>query len=157
LIFVDESGIDNKCSYRKYGWSKRGERIYTNDLTGKYFIRTSIIGALRNKEPIALLSFIGTTDTEMFEFWVENCLCLELTEGDVVIMDSARIHKSEKTRKLIESKGAMLKFQPPYSPFLNKIENYWSFLKTTIRNSAKNFDNFKDCVDWSFKINYGSR
>jgi len=102
-----------------------------------------------------MLSFIGTTDTELFNHWVENCLCPELKENDVVIMDNARIHKSEKTRKLIESKGAMLKFQPPYSPQVNKIEHYWAFIKKMIGLNRKLFERFEDCLSEVFKKKYG--
>lgn len=133
-----------------------GEKIYTKDLTGKQFIRTTIIGGLRNKEPIALLNFIGTTDTEVFNCWVENCLLPELKSGDVVILDNARFHKSEKTRELIESKGAILKFQPKYSPFLNKIENYWAFIKKEIGLIKKKFEKFGECLDWVLRLDYGA-
>ena len=101
-----------------------------------------------------MLSFIGTTDTELFNHWVENCLCPELKENDVVIMDNARIHKSEKTRKLIESKGAMLKFQPPYSPQVNKIEHYWAFIKRMIGLNRKLSERFEDCLDKVFRMSY---
>jgi hypothetical protein len=65
LIYVDESGIDNKC-HRKYCWRERGKNIPTNN-TGKEYVRTTIIGVLRDgnkekkeeKKPFSLLSFYG--------------------------------------------------------------------------------------------------
>lgn len=77
-------------------------------------------------------------------------------KGDIVIMDNARIHKSEKTKQLIEQKGAILKFQPPYSPFLNKIEHYWSFIKRMIGLNRKMFERFEDCLESTFKMEYGA-
>jgi len=92
----------------------------------------------------------------MFEFWVKECLLPELKENDVVIMDNARIHKSKKTQDLIESKKAILKFQPPYSPFLNKIENYWGFIKKEIGLIKKNYKKFDDCIKYVFQLKYGT-
>lgn len=125
-------------------------------MTGKQFPRTTIIGGLKLNEPIALYSFLGTTDTILFNSWINLCLLPELRKDDVVIMDNARIHKSTKTIKLIESKGAKVLFQPPYSPFLNKIENYWSFIKKEIGLVKKKFNKFDDCLDCVFRMNYGN-
>jgi hypothetical protein len=129
LIYVDETGIDNKC-YRKECWAKKGEKIYTTNTTGKQYIRTTLIGALRHgdktkkeqKQPISLLSFIGTTDKETFIYWVQKHLLPKLRKNDTVIMDNAAIHKSIIIKELIESKKAKLIYQPPYSPFLETQE-----------------------------------
>jgi len=47
-----------------------------------------------------------------------------LAFGTVIIMDNASYHISKETRKLIEKMGCRLIYLPPYSPDLNKIENY---------------------------------
>lgn len=153
---MDETGIDNRSCYRKHAWSKRGEKIYTENLTGKEYIRTSIIGGLRYKKPTATFSFIGNTNTEIFNFWVEYCLCPVLEKDDVVIIDNAKIHKSPKAKELIESKGAIIKFLPPYSPFLNKIEFYWAFIKKMIGVMREKYDKFIDCLDAVFRLKYGT-
>lgn len=92
----------------------------------------------------------------LFNNWIEKCLLPEITNDDVIILDNAKIHKSIKTINLIESKGATVLFQPPYSPFLNKIENYWSFIKKEISFVKKKFDKFEDCLSYVFNMNYGN-
>ena len=69
----------------------------------------------------------------MFNLWLEQCLLPQLQPGQVVIMDNARFHQSNKTRELIESAQCLLLFQPAYSPDLNKIEPQWANLKQGIR------------------------
>lgn len=161
MIYVDESGIDNKC-HRKYCWKERGKNIQTNN-TGKEYIRTTIIGALRDgdkekkekKKPFSLLSFYGTTNKDIFLYWLKKCLLPKIKEDDVIIMDNASIHKSTEVKELIESKNAKLIYQPPYSPFLNKIENYWAFIKNMLCNNNKYTDNFNDNLKYVCNLKYG--
>ena len=46
-----------------------------------------------------------------------------LPNGNIVVIDCASFHKSEKIQELIESAGCLLEFLPPYSPDLNPIEH----------------------------------
>ena len=50
-------------------------------------------------------------------------LCPRLTSNHVVILDNARLHKTSRTRELIQASGATLMFLPPYSPDYNPIEH----------------------------------
>ena len=52
-------------------------------------------------------------------------------------MDNATVHKSKKTRELIEKTGAKILFLPPYSPNLNPIEQTFGTLKK-IRQYSEN-------------------
>ena len=44
-------------------------------------------------------------------------------------MDNARIHKTKRTRDLIEASGASLLYLPPYSPDYNPIEHDFANIK----------------------------
>jgi transposase len=103
---------------------------------------------------MSLISFIGTTNKETFIYWIQKHLLPKLKKGDVVIMDNASIHKSAIIKKLIESKKAKLIYQPPYSPFLNKIENYWSFLKKAMCNIKEDMK-FNDKLTKVCNLKYG--
>jgi putative transposase len=65
-------------------------------------------------------------------------------------MDNAAFHKSTLTKKLIESVGCRLLFQPAYSLDLNPIEQQWAVLKAKFRKNKHKFDNFNDAVDYAF-------
>ena len=64
-----------------------------------------------------------------FNAWVFAYLCPRLSETDVVVLDNARIHRSLRTRELIEASGAEVLFLPPYSPDYNPIEHDFANIK----------------------------
>ena len=52
-----------------------------------------------------------------------------------IVMDNCRIHHSRFVVDLIHSSGYKPLFMPPYSPFLNPIEECWSKIKQNIRRN----------------------
>jgi transposase len=128
---VDETGIEERM-HRHHAREIIGKRAYSN-ISGKRVPRTTLIAGYGEGVLKAPMRFKGTTNTAIFNEWVEQILCPELRQGDVVIMDNASFHRSEKTKHLIENKGATVLFQPKYSPDLNKIEPQWANLKHYIR------------------------
>jgi transposase len=84
--------------------------------------------------------FNGTCNTDLFNKWVEHFLIKELKAGQVVIMDNASFHKSQKTKELIESVSCKLIFLPPYSPDLNPIEKFWANMKRWIKQQHAHFN-----------------
>ena len=122
LVYIDESGIEmNLCKDR--GWSKRGEKLLGKK-SGKYYERTNIIAGYVNRKSLAPMIFNGSCNTPLIEAWVEQFLIKELKPSQVVIMDNASFHKSQKIKDLIESVGCRPIFLPPYSPDLNPIEKF---------------------------------
>jgi transposase len=87
------------------------------------------------------------TNTVIFNDWVETFLCPELKHWDIIVLDNASFHKSERTRELIETRGAKLLYLPPYSPDLNPIENYWAILKQYVRKYNTSFEVFYTVLD----------
>lgn len=88
-----------------------------------------MIAGLCNNKIIAPFTHEITTDAELFNGWLEKCLIPELRPGQVIVMDNYSIHKTNKTKELIEAAGCKLLFLPPYSPDLNPIEQYWAIIK----------------------------
>ena len=64
-----------------------------------------------------------------FNNWLAETLCPRLTSNHVLILDNARLHKTPRTRELIEASGATLMFLPPYSPDYNLIEHNFANIK----------------------------
>ena len=59
-------------------------------------------------------------------------LLKNLPEKQIIVMDNAAIHKSQKTIDLIEQSGHIILFLPPYSPDLNPIEKTFGWIKRAL-------------------------
>lgn len=154
MIFIDECGIDVD-SPKEYGWGKRSERVISEKIGNRSKgRRISVIAALNysKKELIAPFYYEGYTNTAVFVLWIEEVLILELKPNQVIIMDNASFHKSEKVRELIESVGCILLYLPTYSPDLNPIEHCWYPLKVKIRKARKFFDDISEVMEHVFKL-----
>jgi transposase len=133
------------------GWGKKGEML-TGKKSGKYYERTNIIAGYVNKKSIAPMVFNGSCNTLLFESWIEQFLIKELEPNQVVIMDNASFHKSQKTKELIESVGCKLIFLPPYSPDLNPIEKFWANMKRWIKDRINEFDKLYELIEVFFLL-----
>jgi transposase len=110
------------------------------------------VAGLVNKKILAPMVFKGTCTTLFFEAWVEQFLIPELIPGQIVVLDNATFHKSNRTKELIESAGCTLLFLPPYSPDFNPIEQFWARMKKWIRQKISHFDDLKSAIDAFFNL-----
>ena len=150
LVYIDESGIElTICKDR--GWGKKN-KLLSAKRSGKYYERTNIIAGYVNKKTIAPFVFNGSCNTELFNKWVGNLLIKELKTGQIVIMDNAAFHRSEKTRQLIESVGCKLVFLPPYSPDLNPIEKFWANMKRWIKSKITEIGKLYETIEQFFLL-----
>lgn len=134
LVFVDECGSHIALT-PLYGWAPKGERA-CGSVPRNRGQNTTILGALSLFGMQAAMTLEGAADTVAFEAFVEQVLGPSLMPGQIVIMDNLSIHKSERTRQLIESRGCSLLFLPSYSPDFSPIEPAWSKLKAHLRRVA---------------------
>ena len=103
--------------------------------------------ATKNKNQIiAPFLFEGSCHKNVFEGFIEQVLCPVLKPGQVVIMDNATFHKSEKIKMLIEEKDCILIYLPAYSPERNPIEKYWSVLKNKVKSIRKKIQDIYESV-----------
>jgi hypothetical protein len=98
-VYVDESGVD-QYFYRPFARSILGRPVF-GAVSGKRYRRESFVAAKVNGKVIAPFCYQGTCDTNLFNFWVEEFLVPLLKPGQVVILDNATFHKSQKTKELI--------------------------------------------------------
>jgi transposase len=152
---MDEAGIWEKDCQRLYGYAPKGERCL-GLVSGKKGDKQSVIAGLRNHEVIAPFVYTGIMDGKLFLEWVEKELCPVLKEGQVVILDNARIHHvtledGRNIHMLLKNIGCRALFLPPYSPELNKIEPLWAWIKNEIKRMIDQFDSLqnkiKDCIN----------
>ena len=92
--------------------------------------RTTTLLAARIENTFTATKLIqGGCKANDFNDWLEEVLCPRLSENHVLIIDNARLHKTPRTRELIQATGAELMFLPPYSPDYNPIEHDFANIK----------------------------
>jgi transposase len=133
LVFVDECGV-NTAMTRTHGRAPAGQRVYA-DTPGRWESITLTCG-LRLSGAMEALAFVGATDTDTFEHYVEEVLVPGLRPGDVVIWDNLKPHRSEEAIDAVEEAGARVVPLPSYSPDLTPIEEMISKVKGTMRSAA---------------------
>ena len=122
-----------------------------SEVKGKKYQRISMVAGKCGEKIIAPMIYKGSANTNLFEAWVEQMLVPVLKPGQVVVMDNYVIHKSKRTKELIESVGCRIIFQPPYSPDLNKIEHFWNWIKNMVRKLLPQSENLEQALCDAFK------
>jgi transposase len=150
IVYIDEMGIDTFI-YRAYAYSKRGVKV-VGRISGKKYKRTSIVAAKLGKNIIAPLQYGGSMDARLFEQWFEFCLIPLLPPNSTTALDNASFHNKKRLNSLAKEYGHEIIFLPPYSPELNEIENFWGWLKCTLKKVIHIFDNFDDALRYCFNI-----
>jgi len=149
IAYVDETGIDEYL-YREYGWSKRGTTLI-GMTSGRNFKRTGIVAAQIGEVIVSPLQYDGTMDSSLFEMWFEFHLLPRLPENTVIVMDNASFHRKSKLYPLAEKARMKLIFLPPYSPELNPIEHFWSWLKRQLRKILPKLSSLDDALCSAFQ------
>lgn len=150
ITYVDETGIDSYL-YREYAYAPKGEKIYER-ISGRKFKRTNIVAAKLGNKIIAPMQYEGTTDSTLFEFWFEKCLLSCLSDKTVIVMDNAAFHRKHRLLEIAKNHKKTLLFLPPYSPELNPIEKFWSWLKQYLRKNLHIFDSLDDAICSAFQV-----
>jgi transposase len=131
LVFIDEIGVLLGLT-RTHARSPHGSRVY--DFKPFYRgAKITVIGAISWKKVLAVMTLNGSMNSNAFEVFIEKCLLTQLWSGAVVVMDNLPAHKVVEIEPLIQSVGASVLYQSPYSPDFNPIEHWWSQLKAFLR------------------------
>jgi transposase len=145
LVYVDETGVE-QCLFREFARAPRGQKII-GFISGQKFKRTNIVAGYCQKKWVAPLQYDGNTNSDLFEFWFENCLLKEIRRK-FIILDNATFHRKTRLTELAAKKKCKIIFLPPYSPDLNPIENKWAWVKGKLQEILPDVDSFDDAL-WS--------
>ncbi len=127
VVYIDESGFRQE-SHRRYAYAPRGECVL--GLISSQRTRTTTLLAARIENTFTAVRLVqGGCKANDFNNYLDEVLCPRLSSDHVVIMDNARLHKTPRTRELIEATGAALMFLPPYSPDYNPVEHDFANIK----------------------------
>ena len=153
-VFIDEAGF-NLHTQSNFGRSIKGTPAKATVPASKG-ISITILGAISDagvidvslRKPTAastkkrradgkvvtLRNKVGTR-TEHFMSYLSNVMDVldkNNMKDHYLVMDNAPIHTPSAIRQLVESRGYKCVYLPPYSPFLNPIEEFWSKVKAGI-------------------------
>jgi transposase len=157
LVFIDETSKDGRAALRRYAWSHRGTKAVV-EMPFTRGQRVSAIAAMSSEGFIAWSYTTGTFTRASFHTAMIEKVVPKLQRyplpNSIVIMDNAKIHMYAELVELIESKGAMLVFLPPYSPQLNPIEAGFGLVKGWIQKHAHLVFHFaaENVLDIAFRM-----
>jgi transposase len=160
LVFVDESGSDDRTGDRQYGWSDEGTRAIVRRWLGNRD-RVSVLPAYTIDGYITARTFYGSCTGEIFsDFIIDDLLPLcnpYPGSRSVIVMDNASVHhkEAEEIVAVCRQKGVWVRFLPPYSPDFNPIEESFSDLKAFIRRHYRRkrpeLDTYQEFLEWAVR------
>ena len=146
LVFIDEVGF---CvvSRSKKGRSIVGSSPYVSVSAARSH-NISVVAAMNKYDLIYHKIHNTAINSEDFKTCLielkNQCLAAEISDP-VFILDNARIYHYKGLNKTISKLNLKLCYLPPYSPFLNPIENIFSVWKNlVIRACARNEQELKE-------------
>jgi transposase len=120
---------------RSHAWVPRGQE-YVESRPINWGDNLTLIGAVRLRGWVTLGTCWRAMTTTTFNRWVKTHLAPRLRPRDIVLLDNLRAHKSPVAQRVIEARGASVRFLPPYSYDYNPIESAWGLIKKRIRTHA---------------------
>ena len=143
LVWLDETGCDDRNYRRKYGYSMRGIPPCDHRLLVRG-TRYSVIPVVSSEGVHDVYIAQGNMNGERFAKFVREYVVPILLPFDgsnprsVLVMDNASIHHVQEISDIIEAQaGAKLCYLPPYSPDLNPVEGVFSQAKNIMKANDK--------------------
>lgn len=132
FVFLDESGLYLNMQ-RSIGRSLMGHRAYDCKL-GNQREHFSYLAALSLDGIMASMTVDGSTDTNVFMTFLSEMLIPKLEKPKILIMDNLSVHKVKQVQEFVNDHHHRLIYLPPYSPYLNPIELFFSKIKGHLKN-----------------------
>ena len=134
ILYEDESMIRDYQAIQKTWFAKGQQRIIPT--YGKHE-GVKLVGFLNFGTGEVYVEEHKQYDAEVFRRFLTHVL-EHYPEGEIVmILDNAKIHHANLLQDLLDANPRLhLEFLPPYSPNLNKIEELWGWLKSSVINNV---------------------
>lgn len=151
LVFLDESGVNTDMT-RRYGRAHSSERCVDHAPLNTPQT-TTVLSSIRFNGEKIFTTYQGGTTGERFVAYLKDTLLPKLHPGDIVVMDNMRSHHVRAVRELLEAKGMIPWYLPPYSPDLNPIEKMWSKVKAILRSwKIRTLDALRDAIPRALEL-----
>jgi transposase len=142
IFFIDEYGIqvNSRVSYGRSVRNTRASKVKAQ-LRGRNY---SIAAAMNDNSLYLFQVQDRPYNIDHFSEFITsliNHLNNDAVQGAHFVMDNVRFHRSEEVVTLIEAHGHFAVFLPPYSPFLNPIEELFNQWKQLIKRAQSTNEN----------------
>ncbi len=136
LTFVDEAHYSTRDLLRNYGYATGAKPVQnTNQIVSrKTFSLFCAITAERvvHKEWLNVTNGETSTAPRFLDF-MRN-LCLRLPETSIIILDNARIHRTQEVTQFFQTIPQQVVYLSPYSPDYNPIELVFGLSKLAMKD-----------------------
>jgi transposase len=126
IVFVDESGLSEKCPIART-WAPKGQTpIVQQSFTWKQMSAVAGLSWWR----FYFRFFPGAIKSEQITEFL-GALMRQIGKKLLIVWDGVGMHKSRKVRAWLEQQDGCIAiaFLPPYAPELNPVEAIWGYLK----------------------------
>lgn len=65
------------------------------------------------------MTFSGSCNRDLFEYWLVECLVPQLQPGDIIVIDNASFHRSQTIEEILAEVGCEIWYLPPYPSFVS--------------------------------------
>lgn len=136
LVFTDETGF--AVSMRRFtGYAPVGQRA-VKTVAAIRTVNYTVFAAMTASSiiPFAIQNHAGNTQT--FLSYIKLLIAFfeeKQMDNMIFLMDNVKFHHNPTIKQEIEAAGHTIHFIPPYSPFINPIENCFSQWKGKVRGA----------------------
>lgn len=134
LVFLDESHVNDRSRSRIYGRSWSGIRP-TFEYAFVRGQRYTVSVAANYRGIVDYVVMNGSCNGHLFIQWFMTSLYAAIEHDSILVLDNAAIHHYEPFIALTEFLEVDIIYLPPYSPFLNPVENIFGALKAAVRRN----------------------
>jgi hypothetical protein len=113
LVFIDETGVHLGMT-RLRGRAPIGERLYDSETPGDSGKNISLIGGMSLDGLIATMSLVGSVNTDVFLFYVQEILIPQLWVGAIIVMDNLPVHHAPWCERPLKQREQKLYFCPVF-------------------------------------------
>lgn len=152
LFFLDETGF-NLHLHQTYGYAVKG-LVPTLTVPSNRGKNISVMATISQDGVVAYETLDGAYNKERMTNFINTKLVPHLPQGSTVIMDNARFHHSEVVKTALTEAGVAVQYLPPYCPFLNPIEEFFSLAKAEAKKKiprAKTREQMKGIIEVVFE------
>ncbi|CAG8707848.1 7176_t:CDS:2, partial [Cetraspora pellucida] len=132
MVYIDETGFNLHLS-KSRGHAHRGQSAIRKVVSNRVK-NISVIAAINENGVLHYKSILGLVNSEIFVTFIDELLRI-IPNRKFLVMDNIYFHKSDIVKEIVKDTIYQILYIPPYSLFLNLIENCFSKIKDSV---AKN-------------------